>query len=151
MKSVWKGFAAAVLGLAALAAAEEAARKETVVKEGQVVCVGCQLEKQYGAEAQCTLYARHAQGLLASDGSLWTFLDNTRGHYYITEKKLLGKPIRVHGDAFPKAQILDARTYDLKEGGAWVAYDFCRDCGWEKGDHQGRDLCGDCAKEGGKP
>ncbi len=146
MKKLWMGFAVVLLGLFAAVVAEEAAKKETVVKEGQIVCVGCHLEKQYGAEAQCTLYAKHAQGLLAADGTLWTFLDNTRGHSFITEKKLLGKPIRVHACAFPKAQVLEALTYELKEGEAWVAYDFCKNCGWEKGDHKGKDLCRDCEK-----
>lgn len=149
MRNLWKGFVAVALGVVAIAVAEEAAqaaKKEAVVKEGTLVCVGCHLEKQHGAEAQCSLYAKHAQGLLASDGTLWTILDNSRGHYFVTEKKLLGKPIRVHGFAFPKAQVLEAHRYDLKEGEAWVAYDFCRDCGWEKGDHKGKDLCEDCEK-----
>lgn len=129
------------------AAEPQAAKGEQVVKEGQLVCVGCHLEKQYGAIAQCTLHAKHAQGLLAEDGTLWTILDNSRGHFLITERKLQGKTLRVHGRAFPKTQVLEAHRYDLKEGEKWVAYDYCKVCGWEPGDHKGTDLCEDCASE----
>ena len=150
MRDILKGLAVVVLAAAAVALGAEPSKKEPVVKEGEIVCVGCHLEKEFGAEPQCTLYAKHAQGFLASDGTLWTVLDNTRGHHLVTEKKLQGKPMRFHGYAFPKTQVLEARTYELKEGDAWVAYDYCRECGWEKGDNKGLDLCEDCQKEGHK-
>lgn len=138
---------AGILAVAAVALAAEGDGKPgrtEVSKEGTLVCVGCHLEKRHGARAQCTLYSKHAQGLLASDGALWTFLDNTRGHELVTNRKLLGKPVRVHGWGFPGAQVLEARRYDLREGEAWTAYDFCRNCGWERGNHDGKDLCGGC-------
>lgn len=143
--------AASVLaGMIAVAAFADAPKgaKEEIVKEGQLVCVGCHLQKEHGADAQCTLYAKHAQGLLASDGTLWTLIDNTRGHAFVTDKKLAGKPIRIHGWAFPKTQVLEIHRYDLQEGGKWAAYDYCKTCGWEPGDHKGKDLCEDC--ESGK-
>ena len=153
LNGILKGFAGVVVGVAALALSEEhpaggvdaGKKKAEVVKEGVLVCVGCHLEKEHGASAQCTLHAKHAQGLLAPDGSLWTLLDTARGHTLVTDRKLLGKPIRLHGWGFPKAQVLEAHRYDLKEGEAWVAYDYCKECGgFEKGDNQGKDLCAGC-------
>ena len=118
-------------------------RKEYV---GTIVCLGCELEKR-GADAQCTLHAAHAQGLLAEDGTLWTFIDNARGHHLITNKKLLGQPIKVVGWKFPKAQYIEAHSYYVKKGEEWVHWDYCRVCGFEPGDHAGKDLCPGCAED----
>jgi hypothetical protein len=135
---------AAVATFAAGAAA--AAEKQRIEVAGTLVCLGCHLEKEYGAEAQCTLHAKHAQGFLAEDGTLYTLLDNGRGHLLITEKKLAGAPLRLEAYAFPKTQILEVIRFKKKEGGEWVQHDYCRNCGFEKGDHPGRDLCEECAE-----
>ncbi len=141
------GGIAAVLAAAA-GGAEGTVQKEETVKEGQLVCVGCHLEKEHQAQAQCTLYGKHAQGLLAADGSVWTLLDNARGHCLVTDRKLAGKPIRIHGWGFPKTQILEVRTFELKKGDRWVGYDYCKNCGFEEGDNHGKDLCGGCLGDG---
>ena len=31
-----------------------------------------------------------------------------------------------------------------KEGDAFTQYDFCKNCGFEKGDNKGKDLCEGC-------
>jgi hypothetical protein len=113
---------------------------------GTIVCLGCELEKR-GADAQCTLHAKHAQGLLAEDGTLWTFIDNARGHYLIREPKLLGKPVRIEGWKFPKTQYIEAWSLYRKKGEKWQHWDYCKVCGWEPGDHKGAELCADCAEE----
>jgi hypothetical protein len=142
---------AALFGIvaAALAAAGDDAprpKKQRVEVAGKLVCVGCYLEREYGADAQCTLYAKHAQGFLAEGGTLYTLLDNGRGHALIAEKKLAGVPLVLEAWAFPKAQVLEAIRFRKKEGEAFVQYDWCRNCGFEKGEHAGGDLCEDCAK-----
>lgn len=123
----------------------EAQSRERATIGGKIVCVGCYLAT-YGAQAQCTLYAKHAQGLLAEDGALYTFLDNARGHALIAEKKLRDRTAKIEAFRFPKAQVLEVVRYQLEEGGAFVQYDYCKLCGFEKGDHGGKDLCDDCAK-----
>lgn len=74
----------AVCALLAVAAAPEQAKKrdlkDRVEIAGKIVCIGCTLEKESGAEAQCTLHSKHAQGLLDAEGKLWTFVDNAKGH-----------------------------------------------------------------------
>lgn len=141
--------AIAAAGLTALADEEPAKKREFKDRQefaGTIVCLGCELEKR-GADAQCTLHAKHAQGLLAKDGTLWTFIDNMRGHHLIKHKKLLGKPIKVVGWKFPKTQYIEAWSYYVKKGDKWVHWDHCKICGFEPGEFKGTDLCPGCAED----
>lgn len=124
----------------------KAPKKQKVELAGKLVCVGCHLEKEYGAEAQCTVHAKHAQGFLADDGTLYTVLDNARGHFLIAEKKLAGTPLQIEGYVFPKAHVLEVVRFKKKQGEQWVQQDYCKNCGFEAGDNKGKDLCDDCAK-----
>jgi len=124
---------------------ELAARVEV---PGTIVCIGCTLERRDGgADAQCTLHARHAQGLRCADGTLWTFVDNAKGHLVITDAKLRGKEVKVLGWKFPNAQYVEVSKYQVLQKDKWVAYDYCTNCGFEPGDNSDRDLCDDCADE----
>lgn len=120
--------------------------KDRVEVEGTIVCIGCTLEKTAGADAQCTLHAKHAQGLLGKDGLLYTLLDNAKGHIVMTNDKLRGKDVKLIGWKFPKSQVIEVSKYQLKEGEKWVLWDYCKTCGFEKGDNKDTDLCDDCKK-----
>ncbi len=120
--------------------------KDRVEIAGKVVCVGCTLEKEAGADPQCTLHAKHAQGLLAADGTIWTLVDNAKGHLLMTNGKLRDKEVKILGWKFPKGQYIEVSKYQLKEGDKWVAYDYCKTCGFEPGDNKDKDLCDDCKK-----
>lgn len=94
---------------------------------GRIVCIGCTLENQEGgAHAQCTLHSKHALGLLAADGTLWTFVDNAKGHLVIANAKLRDKDVRILGWKFPKAQYIEISKYQVKEGDKWVPWDYCK-------------------------
>ncbi|MHC4669898.1 MAG: hypothetical protein ACYTFD_16025 [Planctomycetota bacterium] len=115
---------------------------------GKIVCIGCHLQRRDGgADSQCTLHTKHAQGLVTEDGWLWTFVDNTKGHHLITTKKLLGKEIKVLGWTFPKSKYIEVSKYQIKKGDEWVAYDYCKVCGFEPGDNNDTDLCEECQEE----
>lgn len=132
---------------ASLAVAQDAkAERKKVELPGKLACIGCHLEKSHGAEAQCTLHAKHAQGFIADDGTIYTILDNGRGHLLITEKKLTGAAIKLEGYVFPKAQVIEVIRYARKDGEKWVQHDYCKQCGFEPGDNKGKDLCADCEK-----
>ena len=118
--------------------------KDRVEVAGKLVCIGCTLEKGAGANAQCTLHAKHAQGMLLEDGTLWTFVDNAKGHIVLTNAKLKDKEVKIIGWKFPKSHYLEVSKYQVKEGDKWVAYDYCKNCGFEAGDNADTDLCGDC-------
>ena len=85
--------------------------KDRVKVEGKIVCVGCTLAEEYGANAQCTLHAKHAQALLDTEGKLWTIVDNARGHLVITNKKLRNQTVRVFGWPYKKHQHIEASTW----------------------------------------
>ena len=38
-------------------------------------------------------------------------------------------------------------SYYAKKGDEWVHWDYCRVCGFEPGDHAGKDLCPGCAED----
>ena len=133
----------ALLGLAQ-DAAKKRDLKDRVETAGTIVCLGCTLEKQAGADAQCTLHAKHAQGLLAGDRTLYTFVDNAKGHFLITNDKLRGKEVKILGWKYPKSNYIEISKYQVKEGDKWVAWDYCKTCGFEKGDNKDSDLCEDC-------
>ena len=135
----------ALLGLAQ-DAPKKRELKDRVEIAGTIVCVGCTLEKQAGADAQCTLHAKHAQGLLAPDGTLHTFVANAKGHLVMTNDKLRGKEVKILGWKYPKSNYVEVFKYQVKEGDKWVAYDYCKTCGFEKGDNKDADLCEDCKK-----
>ena len=120
--------------------------KDRVELPGTIVCFGCTLEKEAGADSQCTLHSQHAQGLRAPDGTLWTILDNAKGHLVRSDEKLRGKEVKVLGWKYPKAQTIEVSKYQVKEGDKWVAWDYCKTCGFEKGDNKDTDLCEDCKK-----
>ncbi len=141
----------AVMALVALVSGAQDKTKKRELKDrveiqGTVVCVGCALEKDSGADAQCTLHSKHALGLQGTDGLLYTFLDNAKGHIAMTNAKLRDKEVKVLGWKYPKSQVLEIFKYQVKEGDKWVAYDYCKTCGFEKGDHKDLDLCDDCKK-----
>lgn len=119
---------AALLGL--LAPVQDKAKKrelkDRVEIPGTIVCVGCYLEKEAGADSQCTLHAKHAQGLLGTDGLLYTFLDNAKGHIVRTNEKLRGKEIKILGWRYPRSQVIEVSKFQLKEGDKWVQWDYCK-------------------------
>lgn len=119
--------AAALLALAPAQEKKKRELKDRVEIAGTIVCVGCALADQDGgADSMCTLHAKHAQGLKMSDGTLWTFVDNDRGHLVITNAKLRGKEVKIHGWKFPKAQYIEVSKYQVKEGDKWIGWDFCK-------------------------
>lgn len=118
----------AVLLAAAAGRAQEKKRdlKDRVKLEGRIVCVGCTLAEEVGADAQCTLHAKHAQGFLDKEGKLWAIVDNARGHLVRTNRKLRDKAIRVFGWPYKKHQHLEIWKYELRDGDKWIGWDFCK-------------------------
>jgi hypothetical protein len=144
-----KSLTIALSALGFLAPSQEGAKKrelkDRVEIAGKIVCIGCTLEKEAGAEAQCTLHSKHAQGFMATDGTLYTFVDNAKGHMVMTNVKLKDKEVKILGWKYAKGNYVEVFKYQVKEGDKWVAYDYCKICGFEPGDNKDKDLCEDCA------
>lgn len=75
---------------------------------GELVCVGCSLKKLDGANAQCDLYAHHAIGFKTADGTLWSIVDNAKGHDIIRSHELLEKKkAAITGYIYPIAHFIE--------------------------------------------
>jgi hypothetical protein len=141
------------MALACLAAQDKPQSKRKLEDrqwiEGKIVCLGCTLAAQEGgAESECTLHAKHAQGLLAPDGTLWTFVHNTKGNCVMTDERLRDKEVKIFGWKFAKAQYIEVFKYQVKEGDKWRPYDFCKVCKFEPDhDNKDTDFCPDCKED----
>jgi len=137
------------LAVVAVAATQDFKQRDNKDRQeiaGKIVCIGCTLQKQEGgANSQCTLHAKHALGLLAADGTLWTFVDNAKGHLVIGNAKLKDKEVKIFGWKFAKAQYVEVSKYQVKDGDKWVPYDYCKTCGFEANhDNKDTDVCDHC-------
>lgn len=75
---------------------------------GELVCIGCNLKKLDGANAQCDLYAHHAIGFKTADGTLWSIVDNAKGHDVIRSHELLEKKkATITGYLYPIAHFIE--------------------------------------------
>ena len=75
---------------------------------GELVCVGCSLKKLDGANAQCSLFTHHALGFKTADGTLWSIVDNEKGHDVIRAHDLLEKKkATIIGWLYPIANFIE--------------------------------------------
>ncbi len=97
--------------------------------KGQLVCVGCSLKKMNGANAQCNLFAHHAIGFKSGDGTLWSIIDNEKGHDVIRAHTLVAKKnATITGWIYPSAHFVEIDTIEV-EG---VTMDQIQKAGWEE-------------------
>jgi hypothetical protein len=83
-----------------------------VVLEGKVICRDCQLEKEYGYHAMCTLTVHHGW-LQTSDGRLWGILEGNASEQLIHNSSLLGRKVKIRGRIFRKAGSIEVSGYEL--------------------------------------
>ena len=82
---------------------------------GQLLCLGCNLKKLNGANSQCNLYAHHAIGFKAADGTLWNIIDNEIGHDIIRGHDLLeNKSATITGYMYPLAHMIEVGSISVK-------------------------------------
>jgi len=75
---------------------------------GELVCVGCSLKKLDGANAQCSIYAQHLIGFKAGDGTLWSIVDNEKGHDVTRSHTLVNKKkATITGYMYPLAHFIE--------------------------------------------
>ncbi|MCP4725869.1 MAG: hypothetical protein GY863_12570, partial [bacterium] len=78
-------------------------------------CVGCYLKNKYGALHDCKLHG-HELGILTSDGTIWKFTDTELSDLVCGDMKLEGKTIKLDGNVFYSAHLIDIKDYTLTEG-----------------------------------
>ncbi len=84
---------------------------DKITLKGKVVCLGCSLKKLSGANAQCGLYTQHDAGIKLADGSLWTIVNNAKGHDVIrAHSAVIGKNANLTGWLYPNANHIEIDT-----------------------------------------
>lgn len=97
--------------------------------KGELVCIGCSLKKLDGANAQCNIYAHHAIGFKAADGTLWSIVDNQKGHDIIRSHTLLEhKKATITGWMYPLAHFIEIDEINVKG----VTHAQIQKSGWEE-------------------
>ena len=54
--------------------------------------------------------------------------------------------MKILGWKLPKSQIVEISKIQLKDGGKWVDYDYCKTCGFEPGDYKDKGICSECSE-----
>lgn len=88
---------------------DKAKGMDTVTLKGSLICVGCNLKKMSGANAQCDLYAQHSIGFKTEDGTIWNIIENAKGHDIVKAHTLLEKnvPATITGWIYPVANMIE--------------------------------------------
>ncbi len=81
---------------------------EKITLKGTLLCIGCNLKRLSGANAQCSLYTHHAIGFRTEDGTIWNILENAKGHDIVRAYKLLdGRKATITGWIYPIAHVIE--------------------------------------------
>jgi len=93
---------------------------DQITLSGELLCIGCTLKKLDGANAQCDLYTHHAIGFKTADGTLWSIVDNAKGHDVINSHDLVeNKKATITGWIYPIANFIEID--DIKVDGVTTA------------------------------
>ncbi len=84
--------------------------KETTIK-GTMVCLGCELKKGDGANAECKDFG-HTHALKTEDGKLVSLLENKFAKDLMSDK-YHGKNVEINGTMFANANILDVQSFSV--------------------------------------
>lgn len=103
---------------------------DKITVKGTLLCVGCNLKKMNGANAQCDLFAHHAIGFKTEDGTIWNIIENVNGHDIVRAHTLLEKniPATITGWIYPVAHAIEIDSIEV-EG---VSMADIQKAGWEE-------------------
>jgi hypothetical protein len=101
-------------GLGKTIEAAETTGVETI--KGKVVCFGCTLKKEKGAEAQCSLYG-HINAIRTKDGKIWTILENDKSTELIHNHDYVGSDIEIRGKKIAEAQVIEVDSFKILSEG----------------------------------
>lgn len=103
---------------------------DKVTLEGEFLCIGCNLKKMSGANAQCSLYAQHTIGFRTADGVMWSIIDNEKGHDIIRAHTVLEKGVkgRIIGWIYPAANMIEIDSVEVNG----VSMEVIQKAAWEE-------------------
>lgn len=102
---------------------------DKITLDVDLVCLGCSLKGMSGANAQCNLFTLHDIGIKLGDGTLWSIVNNQKGHDIIRAHDLVGgKKAKVTGWLYPAANHIEIDSIDVQG----VAADTIAKTAWEE-------------------
>ena len=114
---LWIGEASAHCGMCGMGEedkVEAVTKASPVTLKAKVICLGCSLKKEQGANAQCSVYG-HQHALKTEDGKIWTILENDISTELINSHEYAGKEIEIAGKIFGSTQIIEIESFKLVE------------------------------------
>lgn len=112
---------------------------DKITLDVELVCLGCSLKKMSGANAQCDLFTRHDVGIKLGDGTLWTIVNNGKGHDIIRAHGLvINKKATVTGWLYPAANHIEIDSIEV-EG---ISADQVAKAAWDEDQIIGKALSG---------
>ncbi len=85
------------------------------VTNGVVICHGCEVAHKAGLEKGELCRQGHQLGLKTEDGKLWRFAPDNEGLKFIDDLTLIGKDMRVYGQALSPERLIRIKTMDPQE------------------------------------
>ena len=98
-----------------------------IVATGKVICLGCSLKKDKGANAQCSIYG-HTNAIVLEKvidhqgkklnelkGKIYQFLHNDQSDSLIKDHSYVGKTVIVVGKIYPEANTIEVNFFKVKE------------------------------------
>jgi hypothetical protein len=102
---------------------------DKITLDVELVCLGCSLKKMSGANAQCNLYTLHDIGIRLGDGTLWSIVNNQKGHDIIRAHDLVGeKKATVTGWLYPAANHIEIDSIKVQG----ISADKIAKAAWEE-------------------
>lgn len=94
---------------------------DEVVVTGKIICLGCHLKKEKGAQAQCSIYGHtnaivlekvvdhHGKKFDELKGKIYQFLHNDASDKLIKDHSYTGKILVIVGKIYPEANLIEVR------------------------------------------
>jgi len=80
--------------------------------EGTLVCQGCDLKKNEGARAACSVYG-HKHALKTDDGKHINFLENKFSEDLVNGKKYQNRKMKISGNYYASANLIDVDNFTV--------------------------------------
>lgn len=104
--------------------------KDRIYLVGTVIGLEAHLKhRPGGADIEPGLLEPVTQAILTGDGRIWHLLANARGIEVLRNPRWQGARLRLHGWAYPEAQVFEIDSYvHMVRPGQEIPYRFCHDC-----------------------
>lgn len=112
MKSKLSILTVFVIGIIFIGSVLAFAADEPKTVKGKLVCIGCTLKSESGANSSCSVYG-HKHGFQTEDGSIYSFVENDKTSKLITDMKDHDAAIEVTGIFFHNAHYIDVVSYKI--------------------------------------